>query len=169
MKNPDKNLSGKRDEREVKLCKFRFFTLHSSFFVLGKLSFRTAKHKLWPRQRSCFTASNITFHTTKHGLSRCETLPLANLYFVNHPITNQYPRNHLSINALQKTAKIAVFLTDCPFRCQHPPFFGVKIRIFIYKSCNEYFATQVLPNQQFRCNGFGDLQCPIVNDARHIK
>jgi len=33
VKNPDRNLSGKSDEREVKLCKTCFFTLHfySSF------------------------------------------------------------------------------------------------------------------------------------------
>ena len=43
VKYPDKNLSGKSDEREVKLCKNRFFTLHSSFFILPKLSFHTAK------------------------------------------------------------------------------------------------------------------------------
>ena len=34
MKIPDKNLSGKSDEREVKICKNRFFTLHSLFFIL---------------------------------------------------------------------------------------------------------------------------------------
>ena len=133
VKNPDKNLSGKRDEREVKICKNQFFTLHSSFFIFPSLRFHRAKRKLWPRQRPCFIAPNITFHTTKHNLSRCETLPLANSYFVNYPITNQYPCNHLSVNALPKTAKIAVFLTEWPFRCQHPPFFGVKIRIFLDK------------------------------------
>ena len=83
IKNPDKNLSGKSDEREVKMCKTWFFTHHSSFFISRELSSRSAKHKLWPRQRSCFIASNITFHTTKHGLSCSETLPLANSYFVN--------------------------------------------------------------------------------------
>jgi len=46
MKNPDKKLSGKSDEREVKMCKNRFFTLHSSFFIFPLLSFRTAKRKL---------------------------------------------------------------------------------------------------------------------------
>ena len=41
VKKPDKNLSGKSDEREVKICKNRFFTLHSSFFILRKLRFLT--------------------------------------------------------------------------------------------------------------------------------
>jgi len=45
MKNPDKKLSGKSGEREVKNCKRRFFTLHSSFFILRKHSFHTAKPK----------------------------------------------------------------------------------------------------------------------------
>ena len=88
VKNLDKNLSRKSDEREVKNCKNRFFTLHSSFFILRELSFRTAKHKLSSPQRPCFTASNITFHTTKHNLWRSETLPLANSHFVNRPITD---------------------------------------------------------------------------------
>ena len=87
INNIDKNLSGKSDEREVKMCKNRLFTLHSSFFILWKVSFRIAKHKLWLRQRPCFIASNITFHTTKHNLWRSETLPLANLFFVNRPFT----------------------------------------------------------------------------------
>jgi hypothetical protein len=133
MKNPDKNLSGKSDERDVKICKNWFFTLHSLFFILWKVSFRTAKHKLWPRQRPCFIASNITFHTTKPYLSRSETLPLANLDFVNRPFTVQNSRNHLSSNTLRKTSKIAVFSTEWPFRCQHPLFFGVKIRILFDK------------------------------------
>ena len=34
INNIDKNLSGKSDEREVKICKNRLFTLHSSFFIL---------------------------------------------------------------------------------------------------------------------------------------
>ena len=46
INNIDKNLSGKSDEIEVKKYKNRFFTLHSSFLILRKLSFRTAKHKL---------------------------------------------------------------------------------------------------------------------------
>ena len=41
VKNPDKNLSGKSDEREVKICKNRGFTLHPSFFILRKLRFLT--------------------------------------------------------------------------------------------------------------------------------
>ena len=41
VKKPDKNLSGRSDEREVKICKNRFFTLHSSFFILRKLRFLT--------------------------------------------------------------------------------------------------------------------------------
>ena len=39
----NKNLSGKSDEREVKMCKKRLFTLHPSFFILWKISFHTAK------------------------------------------------------------------------------------------------------------------------------
>jgi len=46
MKNPDKNLSGKRDEREVKLCKNRFFIHYSSFFIFPSLRFHRAKRKL---------------------------------------------------------------------------------------------------------------------------
>jgi len=42
MKNPDKSLSGKRDEREVKICKNRFFNLHSSFFIFPSLRFHRA-------------------------------------------------------------------------------------------------------------------------------
>jgi hypothetical protein len=34
INNIDKNLSGKSDKIEVKKCKSRFFTLHSSFFIL---------------------------------------------------------------------------------------------------------------------------------------
>ena len=73
MKIPDKNLSGKSDEREVKLCKNRFFALHSIFFILRKLRFHIAKGMLWLRQRPCFIASNITFHTTKPYLWRNKT------------------------------------------------------------------------------------------------
>ena len=133
MKNPDKNLSGKMHEREVKLCKNHFFTLHSSFFIFPSLRFCIAKGKLWRSQSLCFIASNITFHTAKHGLSCSETLPLAILCFVNHTITNKYPCNHLSINTLRKTSKIAVFSTEVPFRDLHPPFFLVKIRILFDK------------------------------------
>ena len=95
--------------------------------------FGIAKHKLWPRQRLCLVAWNMTFHTTKHGLSRNETLPLANSSFVNRPFTDKYPCNHLSINTLRKTTKIAVFSTEWPFRDQYPPFFGLKIRILFDK------------------------------------
>ena len=109
INNIDKNLSGKSDEREVKMCKNRLFTLHSSFFILWKVSFHTAKGKLWPRQRPCFTASNMTFHTAKLYLSRTKTLPLANSFFVNRPFTVLNPCNRLSINALRKTSKNGVF------------------------------------------------------------
>ena len=34
INNIDKNLSGKSDEREFKMCKNGLFTLHSSFFIL---------------------------------------------------------------------------------------------------------------------------------------
>ena len=43
INNIDKNLSGKSDEREVKMCKNWLFTLHSLFFISRKTSFRTAK------------------------------------------------------------------------------------------------------------------------------
>ena len=46
MKDFDKTLSGKSGEREVKICKNSFFTLHPSFFILRKTSFRSAKGKL---------------------------------------------------------------------------------------------------------------------------
>jgi hypothetical protein len=87
MKNPDKNLSGKSDEIEVKICKNRFSPLHSSFFILRKHSFRCAKHNLWVAQSLCFVRWNITFHTMKPYLSHGETLPLANLFYVNRSIT----------------------------------------------------------------------------------
>jgi len=78
-----KNLSGKSDERDVKLCKTWFFTLHSSFFISWKLSFHTAKGKLSSHQRPCFIALNISFRTTKRYLWRSETIPLANPFYVN--------------------------------------------------------------------------------------
>ena len=43
INNIDKSLSGKSDEREVKMCKNWFFTLHSLFFILRKTSFCSAK------------------------------------------------------------------------------------------------------------------------------
>ena len=43
MKIPDKKLSGKMHEREVKICKNLFFTLHSSFFIFPSVRFRSAK------------------------------------------------------------------------------------------------------------------------------
>ena len=46
INNIDKNLSGKSDEREVKICKNRFFAFHTSCFILRKTSFHTAKGKL---------------------------------------------------------------------------------------------------------------------------
>ena len=51
----------------------------------------------------------------KHGLSRNETLPLANSSFVNRPFTDKQPRNHLSDNTLRKTQKMAFFRPDDPF------------------------------------------------------
>ena len=121
VKNLDKNLSRKSDEREVKNCKNRFFTLHSSFFILRKLSFRTAKHKLSSSQRPCFTASNITFHTTKHNLWRSETLPFANSLFVNRQITVLNLCNRLLVNTLRETSKNGVFSTEQPFRSRKCP------------------------------------------------
>ena len=69
----------------------------------------------------------------KPYLSHGETLPLANLFYVNRSITIEHPYNHLSANTLPKTSKNGVFPTDSPFRCQHPLFFGVKIRSFLDK------------------------------------
>ena len=43
INNIDKNLSGKSDEREVKMCIIRLFTLHSLFFISRKTSFCSAK------------------------------------------------------------------------------------------------------------------------------
>ena len=48
----------------------------------------------------------------KPYLSRNETLPFANSDFVNRSITNIHSCNHLSINALRKTSKIALFPTE---------------------------------------------------------
>jgi hypothetical protein len=63
MKKPDKNLSGKSDEREVKICKNDSspFIFHSSFYYFSfnffpSLRFRSVKGKLSPPQRLCFTA-----------------------------------------------------------------------------------------------------------------
>ena len=111
IKYIDKSLSGKSDEIEVNFCKNLFFTHHSSSLILRKIRFRIAKGKLWPRQRLCFIASNMVFHTTKHGLSRYETLPLANLDFVNCTFTDKQSHNNLSVNTLRKTSKIALFST----------------------------------------------------------
>ena len=133
---PDKTLSRKSDEREVKLCKNRFFILYSSFFILRKHSFRTAKHKLWPRQRSCFIASNMTFHTTKHGLSRDETLPLVNSDFVNREITDENPCNYLLANILRKTQKNAFFSTKRRVGWKECILEGSKF---------EYYLTNVIP------------------------
>ena len=77
MKKPDKNLSGKSDEREVKICKNDFspFIFHSSFHYFSfnffpSLRFRSVKGKLSPPQRLCFTAWNMVFRTTKPYLSQ---------------------------------------------------------------------------------------------------
>ena len=63
MKKTDKNLSGKSDKREVKICKNDFspFIFHSSFHYFSfnffpSLRFRSVKGKLSPPQRLCFTA-----------------------------------------------------------------------------------------------------------------
>ena len=46
VKELDKNLSGKSGEREVKMCKNRFFILHPSFFILRKIRFGSTKGKV---------------------------------------------------------------------------------------------------------------------------
>jgi len=76
----------------------------------------------------------MVFHTTKHGLSRSETLPLANSDFVNRPFTDKYPRNHLSVNALQKTSKIGVFSTKNIFVQKEALNLGSKIEFSFTKS-----------------------------------
>ena len=111
----NKNLSGKSDEREVKMCKNRLFTLHPSFFILRKTSFHSAKGKLWLRQSLCLVAWNMVFHTMKPYLSCNETLPLANSFFVNRQVTDKQSRNHLPVNALRETSKIALFSTKNVF------------------------------------------------------
>ena len=50
-KKTQQNLVGKSDEREVKICKSRFFALHSQFFILRKLRFLTPIPYLWRCQR----------------------------------------------------------------------------------------------------------------------
>ena len=143
VNNVDKNLSGKSDEREVKLCKSWFFTLHPSFFILWKLSFRTAKHKLWPPQRPCFTVSNISFGTTKRYLWRSETIPLANSSFVNRPITIQYSYNHLSVNALRKASKIALFSPKEQFVQKDALNLGPKFEYYLTKFRSPEFEIRV--------------------------
>ena len=168
MKKPDKNLSGKSDEREVKICKNRLFTLHSSFFILWKVSFHTARGKLWRGQSLCFIASNMVFHTTKPYLWRSETLPLANSDFVNRPFTVLNPCNHLSINMLRKASKNGVFSTEWPFRDQYPPFFGVKIRILFDKfpSYTPWKGIERPAQGNTLRNKNGATEC---NDARGIR
>ena len=92
----------------------------------------------------------------KPYLSHGETLPLANLFYVNRSITIEHPCNHLSANTLPKTSKIAVFSTDSPFRCQHPLFFGVKIRI-------------LFDNSKYVANGVGSLLSSLKNYSLLLK
>ena len=80
--------------------------LHSSSFIL-----HFAKDKLSHCETLALTAPKVMFGRMKHGLSRNETLPLANLLFVNRPFTDEYPCNHLSFNTLRKTSKNGVFST----------------------------------------------------------
>ena len=84
MKKTDKNLSGKSDEREVKICKNDFspFIFHSSFHYFSfnffpSLRFRSVKGKLSPLQRLCFTAWNMVFRATKPYLSQIYFLQTA--------------------------------------------------------------------------------------------
>jgi len=55
----------------------------------------------------------------------------------------------LSVNDLPKIVKIAVFSTERPFRDQHPLFFGVKIRIFLYKLSFSQIAIRVYQARTF--------------------
>ena len=63
----------------------------------------------------------------KPYLSRTKTLPLANPYFVNRLFTNNYPCNNLSVNALRKTSKKALFRPSDPFVRKVPLHLGSKL------------------------------------------
>ena len=54
----------------------------------------------------------------------------------------------MSISELRKTSKNGIFSTECLFRCQHPLFFGVKIRIFLdkYAACSVGFPNSIALN-----------------------
>jgi len=51
----------------------------------------------------------------KPYLSCIETLPLANPFFVNRQVTDKQSCNHLPVNALRETSKIALFSTKNVF------------------------------------------------------
>ena len=121
MKDFDKNLSGKSDEREVKICKNGSFTLYPSFFIFPSLRFLTPIPYLWASQRICLVALNISFSTTKRYLWRGETLPLANSDYVNREITDKNLCNNLSINALQKSTKSGLLFDQKYFCSERRP------------------------------------------------
>ena len=95
---------------------------------------------------------NMVFHTAKHNLWRSETLPLANSYFVNRPFTDKYPCNHLSINTLQKTSKIAVFSTKNTSVQKDGLNLGSKFEYYLTKSRS--------PDLKSGCSVPAHLQCP---------
>ena len=70
----------------------------------------------------------------KHGLSRNETLPLANSSFVNRPFTDKQPRNHLSNNTLRKPQKMAFFRTSDSFVRADALNLGPKFEYYLTKS-----------------------------------
>ena len=153
INNIDKNLSGKSDEIEVKLCKTWFFTLHSSFFISRKTSFRTVKGKVWLRQRSCFIASNMVFHTTKRYLWRGETIPFANFDFVNRTFTVLNSCNHLSVNILQKTSKKWRFFDRVTLSFAQMPFIWAQ-------NSNIIWQIPIHPNAQSGCSAPRHLNAP---------
>jgi len=91
MKKPDKKLSGKSDEIEVKICKNQelptrfgdepnYFLLPNSYFrhclsfAVRKVSFDRAKGYVSPPQTSPFTRRNMVFRAAKPYLSQIRIL-----------------------------------------------------------------------------------------------
>ena len=118
MKCIDKNLSGKSDD-----------------------SFRTAKGKLSPRQRPCFIASNMVFHTTKRYLWRSETIPLANSFYVNRSVTDDVFCNYLSANKLQKTSKNAFFPAKNIFVQNDALYLGSKFEYYLTNTMESPYSS----------------------------
>ena len=71
MKNPDKNLSGKSDEREVKNCKRAIYKIkicESLGFVAPKVRFRRVKGDVWDDETWPLAQSKHTFRDVKPKL-----------------------------------------------------------------------------------------------------